>query len=334
MGLRYKILYFFCCLLFCISCTTSQQNAEYHVGFYNVENFFDTINDPVTRDNDFTPTKSKKWNKARYTQKLENLSRALFYIDSTYGAAVIGLAEVENKAVVKDLINTQRLKNIPYKIIHQDSPDTRGIDVCAIYNSNLFTYKEHHFITVSLNSKTKPSTREILVLQGTIAENPVCFIFSHWPSRAGGKLKSDLDRKQVASMIHLIAKKIHTDTPLSDIVIMGDFNDTPFDENVYKELKADTLKNASTLYYNASYKAALNKEGSYYYKGKFLMLDNAVVLQEMLNDKKIEFSVINPSFLCYKNQKGEYIPNRTFGGKTYFGGYSDHYPIVISVFTK
>jgi len=318
----------------CISCATSQQNEEYRVGFYNVENLFDTINDPATRDNDFTPTNSKKWNKARYTKKIENLSSVLFYIDSTYSTAVIGLAEVENKAVVKDLINSQRLKNISYKIIHQDSPDSRGIDVCAIYNSKLFTYQEHHYITVNLNSKTKPNTRDILVLQGTIAENDVCFIFSHWPSRVGGKQKSDLDRKQVASMIHLIAKKIHTDNPISDIVIMGDFNDTPFDENVYKELKADTLINASTLYYNASYKAAVHKEGTYFYKGKFQMLDNAVVLQEMFNNKKVEFSVVNPPFLCFKKQNGTLVPNRSFGGKEYFGGYSDHFPIVISVLTK
>lgn len=325
----------YCLLLSCVvACESPTNTTAYSVGFYNVENLFDTIDDPLTNDNSFLPKSRRKWTSERYFHKQEQLSKVIFHLDSTYHTAIIGLAEIENRAVLADLLIRPSLRDLPYEIIHQDSPDERGIDVAAIYNKDIFNYEEHNYVSIELNDKNKGATRDILLVTGTIENQQCTFIFSHWPSRSGGQTKSDPARKKVASFIYLIAKKIHTDYPKREIIVLGDFNDTPTNASVFKELGADTLLNASTFFYNTAYKQAIEGKGSYYYKGQFSMLDNAVVLQNMLNSKNALFTIATPPFLCFKTQSGKLVPNRTYSGIKYFGGFSDHFPIVISVLPK
>ena len=109
------------------------------VAFYNFENLFDTINDPNTFDEDWTPIGSQHWTFDKYQKKLTNLARVLAEIGSTNNPespTFIGGCEIENRGVLEDLIQQPNLADKKYGIIHFDSPDKRGIDVALLYRKN------------------------------------------------------------------------------------------------------------------------------------------------------------------------------------------------------
>ena len=111
------------------------------IGFYNLENLFDTHNDPSKLDDDFTPTGFKNWNEKRYHKKLKKLSKVISKIgeEKTGGApSILGVAEVENKKVLRDLVSTKKMEKHNYDIVHFDSPDERGIDCALLYRKDHF----------------------------------------------------------------------------------------------------------------------------------------------------------------------------------------------------
>ena len=210
------------------------------VMFYNLENFFDTINDPEVHDDEFTPEGPKKWNSAKYFKKLGNIERVLFDIaaaDKNY-PAVIGVSEVETRSVLEDIVATPKLAPGNYRIVHYDSPEARGVDVAFMYRPDVFKLEGSFPVKTVVPQLPNFKTRDILTMWGTIENEPFFFMVAHWPSRLGGKDASEFKRIAVGEQMRRIADSVLKINPATKVVAMGDFNDDPTDESIAEGLGA------------------------------------------------------------------------------------------------
>ena len=178
--------------------------------FYNMENFFDTIDDPETNDEEFLPDGAKRWNTAKYDKKLRNMERVLFdiaAIDRNY-PAVIGVSEIENRSILEDIASTRKLLPARYAICHYDSPDLRGVDVAFLYRPDVFKLEGSADIPVRIASLPNWRTRGIVTMWGTIDGEPFLFMVAHWPSRLGGQAASAFKRNAAADQMRAIADSV------------------------------------------------------------------------------------------------------------------------------
>ena len=288
--------------------------------FYNVENLFDTIDNPNTRDNEFLPKSEKKWDTYRYNYKLNQLDKVFSEIikkeNENRLPDIIGLCEVENKLVIDDLLKTETFKNHTYKIIHKQSPDGRGID-CALLVDEKFEVLNSDFIKIN-NPKESRATREIVFGKLKFKNQIINVFVNHWPSRWGGQEASNHKRVFVAKVLR---KYIDNNTSESDFnLIMGDFNDYPTNESLADILVKDDLVNLMS-------KSNVSGRGSYNYRGNWDWLDQIIVSQ--YDFKLISFGAFEEDFMMYTNKKGEVYPNRSFGGNNWYAGFSDHLPVFL-----
>ena len=288
--------------------------------FYNVENLFDTIDNPNTRDNEFLPKSEKKWDTYRYNYKLNQLDKVFSEIikkeNENRLPDIIGLCEVENKLVIDDLLKTETFKNHTYKIIHKQSPDGRGID-CALLVDEKFEVLNSDFIKIN-NPKESRATRDIVFGKLKFKNQIINVFVNHWPSRWGGQEASNHKRVFVAEVLR---KYIDNNTSESDFnLIMGDFNDYPTNESLAKVLVKDDLINLMS-------KSNVSGRGSYNYRGNWDWLDQIIVSQ--YDFKLISFGAFEEDFMMYTNKKGEVYPNRSFGGNNWYAGFSDHLPVFL-----
>lgn len=288
--------------------------------FYNVENLFDTIDNPNTRDNEFLPKSEKKWDTYRYNYKLNQLDKVFSEIikkeNENRLPDIIGLCEVENKLVIDDLLKTETFKNHTYKIIHKQSPDGRGID-CALLVDEKFEVLNSDFIKIN-NPKENRATRDIVFGKLKFKNQIINVFVNHWPSRWGGQEASNYKRVFVAEVLR---KYIDNNTLESDFnLIMGDFNDYPTNESLAEVLVKDDLVNLMS-------KSNVSGRGSYNYRGNWDWLDQIIVSQD--DFKLISFGAFEEDFMMYTNKKGEVYPNRSFGGNNWYAGFSDHLPVFL-----
>jgi len=311
--------------------TSVKKLDKYLIAFYNVENLFDTIDDSATRDEEFTPEGIKHWNSERYNKKLDDLSWVLSNLGNEL-PALIGLAEVENKQVVEDLAKNKQLISGKYQVVHEESPDTRGIDVAMMYRSDLFKYISHESIPVVISSAPEAKLRNILYVKGIFAESEDTFhIFvNHWKSRRGGREETEFKRVETAEILKNYTDKIFIDNKDANIIIMGDMNDEPKNKSLNKVLHATNNTNNPSFdeFYNLLYNKSIKGEGTNSRNYSWFMLDNLIVSQS-LNDGKDFFAeegqVFKDEKILYYNTKANFkTPNKTYGGKNYYGGYSDH----------
>jgi predicted extracellular nuclease len=330
-----KVLLLFTASLICLS-SFSKGKKELTIVFYNVENLFDTINHPDKRDGDFTPLGKLSWDTKRYNDKISKLSYVLSSINKEALPVIIGLCEIENRDVIEDLIDQERLKKGKYRIAHSESPDKRGIDCALIYRKDEFKYLKHKTINIEFPWDKEYKTRDILYVQGLVGRKDTLNIFvNHWPSRRGGQEKSEPSRIFVAKQLKKAVDSIQTKNPFAKIIIMGDFNDEPVDKAVIETLKADNNRNTNNPMglYNLMYDLKANGEGSYNYRGDWNMLDNLIVSNSLLNESRGYQTLHNAGriyrnkYICYKNKQGANVPSRTFAGPKYYGGFSDHFPV-------
>jgi len=315
--------------------TDNRQTVVYQcltVSFYNVENLFDTINDPNTEDDDFTPESKKQWNGQRYSAKLDALSKVLIGMDSINFPVLIGLAEVENGNTLVDLIDKTELKTKNYKIIHEDSPDNRGIDVALLYQADQFMYLEHKALPIDL-SFVKETTRDILHVKGVIQNLDTVNVFvNHWSSRRGGDVETEPKRIAAATVLRKAIDELLTLNPDAKIIIMGDMNDEPVNKSLSEVLGASDGSNNAGLI-NLMFELDKANKGSYNYKGDWNMIDNLIVSRNMLegNGLKVKNStgyVYQAKWFMYYNKTDKIlVPNKTYGGDNYYGGASDHLPV-------
>lgn len=308
--------------------------------FYNTENFYDIIDDPMTMDDAFTPAGANGWTKERFNDKVAKLTKVIRDIRQPDIPDIIGLAEIENQYVIDSLLVEMRRQGVTqYSFVHYDSPDERGADVALIYNSETFRVLESIPIHVHLPG-IEDRTRDILHVKGLIPGDIAVHLFiTHFPSRGEGTEISERRRYFVASELRHEVHKVLDKKPEENIIIMGDFNDTPDDNSVDEVLGAkksfDTIE--KTELYNLLYPRHKKGMGTTYHNG-WLLFDQIIVSGNMLSsdiiDCKPEYAdIFNPSYLLHFDRNNSVKPNRTYRGR-YTGGYSDHLPVYLNILLK
>lgn len=336
-------------LLVFISGTLSAQTQKYKVsiiGFYNLENLFDTVNNPSKNDDEFTPGGDLKYNSRIYWDKLAHLSDAISQIGTDInpdGVAILGVAEVENDTVLNDLIRTEKLKGRKLRFVHYESPDIRGIDVGLLYNPKYFTVISSAALFVKLPGGSKDSylTRDVLYVKGILDGDTVHVFVNHWPSRIGGEERSDPARAAAAMVSKIRVDSLVALNPRAKILIMGDLNDDPISPSITKVIKAKSriedvkpgdIYNPWTDFYKKGI-------GTLAYQDAWGLFDQIMLsggwLDKAQNGYFYQKAVIfNKQFLVQKTGKYRGYSKRTWDGTTYNYGYSDHFPVYIMMLKK
>ncbi|NNF33522.1 MAG: endonuclease/exonuclease/phosphatase family protein [Saprospiraceae bacterium] len=326
-------------MVFLLGFSASSQNVKIiTVGFYNLENLFDTEDDPMINDEEFTPEGKRSWTFDKYQEKLANMAYVISQIgidQNPKGVAVLGVSEVENKRVLEDLVIQDAIKDRNYQIVHMDSPDRRGIDVALLYNPSQFEVM--HFDTIPFiiyNSDGKRRfTRNILHIKGLLDGDTTYFLVNHWPSRSGGEARSAPNRIHGAKLVREYVDSLNAVDPNSKIIIVGDLNDDPNSASVKNYLRARTriketvqgeLFNPMADYYRRGI-------GSNAYRDSWSLFDQIIVSSGLTDCNEgycyYKAYVFNKRFLVQPSGKYKGYPFRTFGGDKYQGGYSDHFPV-------
>ena len=314
------------------------QQKQYKAGciaFYNLENLFDTIDDPLTDDAEYLPDGPSKWNTERYNLKLQHMSEAIAQIGDEMvkgGPTLIGLSEMENKQVLVDLIHQPALKNAGYDIVHYDSPDKRGVDVALLYKPSVFKVTASKATPLHVSWRNDFRTRDQLVVSGLFDGEPMSVIVNHWPSRGQGPEY----RAEAAKLTRHLADSLMQLDAKAKIIIMGDLNDDPIDPSLtqflgakgkIKDVKPEDL-------YNPMWQMFKDGIGSLAYKDAWNLFDQIIISQPLLGDDKSTYKlyktkVFNRRFLIQPDGQYAGYPWRTFSGGTWTGGYSDHFPVYI-----
>lgn len=311
---------------------TVKAQKTHTIAFYNIENLFDTRDNSATKDNDFLPFSKKRWTKKRYQNKLVKIGKVISEIGNEHNnlaPVIVGLAEVENKSVLQDLVSVGALKDDAYSFVHYDSSDERGIDVALLYKSDAFTVTASETFTVYLEDELgeRDYTRDILLVQGELEGERLSILVNHWSSRREGVELTAYKRMAAAMRVNEIIASIHAEHPKEKIIVMGDFNDNPDD----KSLLAIEL---GSMLFNP-FKTVWSRDvGSLNHNFQWFLFDQILCSANILdpNNGAIKFDraeVFNDKFLTQYHGKYQGQPFRTYVGKHYKGGYSDHFPVYI-----
>ena len=317
--------------------------AQIMVMSYNVENLFDTLDDPHKLDNAFLPDSKKKWTWERYETKLNHLSEVIASAGKK-PPAILSLVEIENRQVLEDLAGQKSLKKGRYAIVHREGPDRRGIDVAMLYNSKKFKLLDTRFYHVGMPEDKRFITREILYakLLYKKTKDTLHIFVNHWPSRLGGQQKSEPKRMAAASVLRHATDSVFRTSPQPLILIMGDFNDEPVDKSISETLGAKAI--GDSIYNDKLYNLALRldneNKGTYYYwrTKEWNMLDQIIVSGKLFSQgpnklyiRDRDENILKKDFFLYTNSEGVKSPAKTYGGSHYYGGYSDHLPVFIEL---
>lgn len=340
-----KIIPLISLFLFFIFIARSLPAQEKHykvacIAFYNLENFYDTIDDPNKDDQEFLPGGSSKWNTLKFLTKLNHTAEVVSQIGDELvkkGPDIMGFSEIENRQILIDIINTPELKKEDYGIAHYDSPDKRGVDVGLIYKKKNFTLLGSRPHRLTIPDMDDFFTRDILEVSGLLDGDKLYILVNHWPSRSKGEVQSAPLRAAAASLCRSIVDSLLKVDPNSKIIIMGDLNDDPTDASLVKYLKAkgkaEKLKPGEL--YNPMWKLFNNGIGSLAYRDSWNLFDQFVITPALLNPpdssgfRFLKAKVFNKKFLTQSDGQYAGYPFRTYAGGIYAGGYSDHFPIYI-----
>ncbi len=315
------------------------QSNRLYIAHYNVENLFDTIDDPKINDEEFLPGGKNKWTSERYALKLDRLSQVVLAMNAGAGPDLLGLCEIENRQVAEDLRKRIHQKGKKYALAHFESPDNRGIDVGLIYDSKKFKLQQAQSLTVTLPGEKPWSTRNVLLVSGQLKNKTKLHVFvNHWPSRSGGQEKSEINRMAAAKVVRQAIDSLLKADPAAHILTMGDFNDGPADIAPRQIMGADSLLSGNTPLYNPF--LLLNSDttqGSYNYRGAWQFIDHiSISTHSFRENSKINYiagSAKAEKFEFLLEKEGRYAGNpwRTYAGSNYLGGYSDHLPVSIQL---
>jgi predicted extracellular nuclease len=304
------------------------------IAFWNVENLFDTINDPKIDDEEFLPNGKMKWTSERYLTKINNLAKEILAIGDGKGPDILGMSEIENEGVLIDLTQKTALKNQKYGIVHYDSPDKRGIDVALIYKTDKFKVVESKAVFTKMPVDTI-LTRDILVVKGVLNKKDTIYILvNHWPSRRGGNDDASAERRMFAAKnLRHIEDSLLKKFPMAKILAMGDFNDEPTNLSI-QSLSYEKNPDVGFIDLMDSLKAA--GDGSYHYRKEVNMLDQILISRSLQIHKGlylINAHIFKADFATGTNYKDDPPgPLHTYAGTRYIGGYSDHYPVYADIY--
>ena len=328
-----------------VASTVAMAQKPYMVAFYNLENLFDLYNDPDTHDDEFTPEGEKQWNQHKYDCKMTNIERVLFdmaAIQKDY-PIVIGVTELENRFVLEDVVAMPKLAPAKYRICHFDSPDARGIDVAFLYRADVFKLQGSDNIKLVVDELPNFKTRDLVVMWGTIEDEPFYFLVSHWPSRLGGKEASQFKRDACAKQIRGIKDSLLAANPATKVVVMGDFNDDATDASLVKTMgaKGKTEELVKGDFFNPYFQMLRAGYGTLAYQDAWNLFDNICVTENLVNAEDGKLRIIKGDKF-YGNiftrpymiqQEGQYkgYPLRTFVTNNFQNGFSDHFPVYIYI---
>lgn len=334
----FLIAVFFLFTVNLVTVTAQKKYEIYSVGFYNLENLFDTIHDAGKNDYEFMPDGTNKWGTMKYTNKLKNMATVLNEMSTDLlpmGLAAVGVSEIENFRVLDDLVKHPLLAHRGWKIVHIEGPDRRGVDCALLYNPKLFTPVTSKLVPYTTeDNDTTYKTRGFLTVSGNMAGERLHIIVNHWPSRYA----ASPSRERAGVLVKAVKDSLMAAEPDSKVVIMGDMNDDPDDKSMKVCLGAkreqNQLKSASDLYnpwWNVLRKNGL---GTLKYKGKWNLFDQIVFSGNLVGKDRSTLKFYKPeifsrSYMLQTEGKYKGSPKRTHAGGVWLNGYSDHLPVII-----
>ena len=336
---RFAIIIFLTFLTVTNYCQTRTDTLV--LAFWNLENLFDTIDDPQKNDESLLPDGDMEWTNDRIDKKMYNLSRIIRMMNNGNGPDIMGVCEVENQQVLEKMVG-KYLSDLNYGIAYLESPDNRGIDNGLIFKSNKFKLLNLQADTVHL-SDNWPTRLIFGVNLLTNDDEQITVFVNHWPSRSGGQMESEPNRISAGQTLRNAVNRIFSTNENANIFIVGDFNDDPVNQSVLETLKANPIKcdslpanfemNSTGELFNLSYQAFEDGEGSYKYKDIWNMLDQVIISGSLITGNYIHyicnsFEVYKPQNIVTRSGKYKGTPFPTYGGKKYLGGYSDHFPVI------
>lgn len=313
---------------------------RFRVMFYNVENLFDPFNDSLTNDDEFTPEGIRFWTWKRMTEKVNNIYKVITAVGEWEPPTLVGFCEIENRFVMERITGHTPLSKFGYRIVHKDSPDTRGIDVALIYRPDQFTVEEEHFFRVTYPN-TDRATRDVLYVRGIIGQMDTLHVFvNHWPSKYGGALATEAGRMAAGELVRHKIDSIKIFYPNARILVMGDFNDTADSRPLVEGLGATAPVPPFTPagLYNLHLPYVERGEGTLKFQGAWEVIDMMIVSEGLLSKQHGVYAtpqggkIFKADFLFEKDERFVGVmPFRTYIGLKYQGGYSDHLPIYMDL---
>lgn len=309
-------------------------SSTYTLAFYNIENLFDIENDPLTNDDDFLPTSAKRWTPKRYENKLRKIGDVISKIgteNNENAPVIVGLAEVENKNVLNDLIASEHLVDEHYSFVHFDSADERGIDVALLYKSEVFKVTNSETFSVYLQNENgeRDYTRDILLVQGELNDKSINIIVNHWSSRREGEKETEHKRIAAAKKVNTIIASLKKADEYAKIIVMGDFNDNPNNTSIKLMEKEGHLFNPFKTIWSKD-KGSLNHDFEWNLFDQILFSTN--FFDSSYNAISFDMAdIYDEKHLTQYHGKYKGQPFRTYVGKKYKGGYSDHFPVYLKL---
>lgn len=343
--MKYLTLLFLTLLAHSFFAQSISDDKSFRVAFYNLENLFDTLNDPYKEDYEYLPTSQKKWNTHKYNHKINHLARAIANIGDWEGPDLLGVCEVEHKSCLDDLINKTALKQFNYGIIHRESNDNRGIDVACIYKKDKFKIIDYQYHRINFGKNSRP-TRDILYVKGLVHNKDTLHYFvNHWPSRFGGAAISEPKRITVAKVLRSKIDSLLELNPKAKIITTGDFNDGTTDVSIVDYLKAknELIISETPYLFNTSYELQNSQNlGTHKYRDEWNLFDQMIVSSPLLDTTSSLFCKPDDSRIHgekpWLNEADNLSlgekPYRSYFGNKYNGGYSDHYAISLVLWMK
>ena len=339
---KYMALVVFALLLGTNAAQAQRRYSVYGIGFYNLENLFDTCHDAGKNDYEYLPDGTNKWTGLKYSHKLKNMAKVLAEMGTDWlpgvGCAAIGVSEVENAKCLTDLCNQAPLKARNFKFVHIEGPDQRGVDCALVYNPSLFKVRSQQLVPYiyKLSKDAQRATRGFLVVKGVLGGEDVAIIVCHLPSRGAESYYREEGGRQVKE----VKERLQKEDPNIKILIMGDMNDDPQDKSMAVALGAkrkikDVPKNGL---YNPWWDVLASGTGTLQYDGKWNLFDQIILSQNLLHQEGADdygtlklrrHQIFRRDYLFQKD--GRYKGNtlRTHAGGVWLDGYSDHLPTVV-----
>ena len=321
----------------------SQQAKELRIGFYNVENFFDPFVDSTREYNEFTEEGEQRWNYFRYKKKRSNTYKTIMAVGAGKSLSLIGLCEIENDFVLRDLIYNTPLKQFNYQYINYPSPDRRGIDVGIIYQPDQLRLISSEPIPLKDPENPRFRSRDMLYASFLVEDRDTIHVYiNHWPSRWGGEVATKPLRMLAAKRLRRHLDSIRENVnPLANVIIMGDFNDPPSEVSLTEGLRAlpiEQVSDEAELVNLFTPERDLGYAGTLKYQYNWQVFDMLIVSQSLYNAsqgvryKPGSAQIFHAPFLFIEDER--YMGDklfRTYIGPKYQGGFSDHLPIFIDL---
>lgn len=299
-------------LVFCLL-AFAEEKKDFLVVSYNVENFFDTLHAEGKNDEEFTPSGTRHWTSSRQRNKAHHIAQVLISIGGWQLPDIVGLCEVENRACISLLC--RQFPHNPYRILHYESDDERGIDVGILYQPSRFILLDSAALKVDLGAD---KTRDILYVKGLLPALDTLHLFlCHLPSMTGGYSSSEWKRQRAKDVLRHYTDSLFHTNPSVKIVVMGDLNCPPQDDLPPLTNKMLPLEKKGV--------------GTEKFNGHWSCLDQFYLSFSL--DSIAEIRIFDADFLLEPDEKHLGTrPRRTYQGWHYQkDGYSDHLPIVLRV---